>query len=118
MPWAKLDDGFHDHPKVDGLSLGAVGLWTLCFTWANRHRRTAAIPGYLPEQRVKRLSGRQFTVLTNELVTPPPGKQYGLWEVMEGGFLFHNFEQGLPKERDPAEATANARRAAAKRWGT
>jgi hypothetical protein len=34
MSWAHIDDGFHDHPKVDGLDLAAIGLWTVTLTWA------------------------------------------------------------------------------------
>lgn len=118
MPWARLDDDFHDHPKVDPLSLAAVGLWTLNFTWAHRHRRDAALPGFIPEARVRKQAGRAFNALATELTTPPPGKKFGLWEPVEGGYLIHNFERYLPKARDPEEAAANARAAAAKRWGT
>lgn len=33
MPWFKVDDGFHGHPKVVELSLEAVGVWTLAGSW-------------------------------------------------------------------------------------
>lgn len=117
MGWARLDDTFHDHPKVDPLSLAAVGLWTLNFTWAHRHRRTAAVPGFIPEARVRKQAGRQYTALVTELTTPPPGKEHGMWEAVDGGFIIHDFSHYLPKARDPVEAAANARAAAAARWG-
>lgn len=118
MGWARVDDGFHDHPKADSLSLAAVGLWTLNLTWAARHRRTAGIPGFIPEARVRKLAGRHTAALVAELTTPPPEKECGLWEVVDGGYLIHDFADYLPKARDPVEAAANARAAAAKRWGT
>jgi len=112
MGWARLDDGFHDHPKVDGLSLAAVGLYTLCLTWAHRHRRRAALPGHVPASRVVRVAGRQADRLAAELV------QAKLWEHEEGlgGYLIHDFGDYLPKERDPEERKEAGRKGAASRW--
>lgn len=116
MAWARMDDDFHDHPKVEGLSLAAIGLWTVNLTWAYRHRRTAAIVGFIPEARVRKLAGRHYDLLTRELMTPPPGKEHGLWEPAEGGFIIHNFSRYLPKPRDPEEASASGKKGADKRW--
>jgi hypothetical protein len=112
MGWARLDDGFHDHPKVDGISLAAVGLYTLCLTWAHRHRRRAALPGHVPASRVVRVAGRQADRLAAELV------QATLWEREEGlgGYLIHDFGDYLPKERDPDELKEAGRKGAANRW--
>lgn len=112
MPWARLDDGFHDHPKVDGLSLAAVGLYTLCLTWAHRHRKTAVMPGHITEARVAKLAGKQSRALTTELLTS------GLWEPENGmgGYVIHDFADYLPKERDPDERREAGKRGAAKRW--
>lgn len=116
MPWARLDDGFHDHPKVEGLSLAAVGLWSLNFTWAHKHRKTAPIPGFIPIGRVQKQTGKQHDALIAELVAAPPGYKFGLWEPVEGGWLIHDFEQYLPKARDPQEASEAGKKGAAKRW--
>ena len=112
MPWARLDDGFHDHPKVDGLSLAAVGLYTLCLTWAHRHRKTAVMPGHITEARVSKLAGKQARALANELLAS------GLWEPENGlgGYRIHDFEDYLPKERDPEERREAAKRGAEIRW--
>ncbi|UUG70037.1 hypothetical protein SEA_ZUCKER_78 [Arthrobacter phage Zucker] len=37
MPWFKVDDGFHGHPKVVELSLEAVGVWTLAGSWCSSY---------------------------------------------------------------------------------
>lgn len=112
MAWARMDDGFHDHPKVDGLSLAAVGLWTLCLTWAHRHRRSALIPGHISEARATKVAGRMAPKLAFELV------KAGLWEPEEniGGWVIHDFADYLPKERDPDERREAGRRGAQKRW--
>ena len=111
MGWARLDDGFHDHPKVDELSLAAVGLWTLCLTWAHRHRKTSTVPGAISQRRVDKIAGDQAEELAGELVAS------GLWEVSAlGGWLIHDFTDYQPRERDADEASAAGRRGAASRW--
>lgn len=116
MGWARLDDGFHDHPKIDGLSLAAVGLYTLCLTWAHRHRRTAIAPGHVTVARVRKVAGRQVTQLSSELVSA------NLWEActdsVHGGWMIHDFAEYLPKERDADERQQSGRKGAAKRWQT
>lgn len=112
MGWARIDDSFHDHPKVDDISLAAVGVWTLCLTWAHRHRRTASAPGHVPEARVRKVAGNRAKAIAAELVDA------GLWESANGlgGYLIHDFADYLPK-RDPAEASESGKRGAEKRWG-
>ncbi|QKY78996.1 hypothetical protein Jinkies_48 [Arthrobacter phage Jinkies] len=53
MPWFKVDDGFHGHPKVMDLSLAAVGLWTLAGTWCANY----LTDGEIPLKVVQRLGG-------------------------------------------------------------
>lgn len=112
MAWARIDDGFHDHPKIDELSLAAVGLWTLCLTWAHRHRKTALVPGHITEARVRKIAGKQADSLAQELVTSR------LWEIETGigGWVIHDFADYLPKERDPDERREAGRKGAASRW--
>lgn len=112
MGWARIDDSFHDHPKVDDISLGAIGLWTLCLTWAHRHRKTASLPGHVPTARVRKVAGGQARKLAAELVGA------GLWEPEDalGGYLIHDFGDYLPKERDPDERREAGRRGARNRW--
>ena len=112
MGWARIDDQFHDHPKVDGLSLAAVGLWTLTLSWAHRHRAKAIIPGHVPQTRVDKVAGKHAKQLTDELVTAQ------LWEpeIGLGGYVIHDFADYCPKERDAAERREAGRKGAAKRW--
>lgn len=109
MAWARLDDNFHDHPKVDGLSLASVGLYTLCLTWAHRHRRTAPVPGFIPSTRVRKLAGAKTKRLSDELV------KAGLWHTDPDGFVIHDFGDYLPKERDPDERREAGRRGGLRR---
>lgn len=115
MGWARLDDGFHVHPKVAALpssteGLAAVGLFTLCLTWAHGARKTKVQPGLVPWGQVDRLGGRPARKLVRlllgvGLLDPDP---------QDRGVLIHDFSDYLPK-RDPAEAAEAGRRGAESR---
>lgn len=112
MAWLKVDDGFHDHPKVDELSLEAVGLWLLCATWCSRH----LTDGEVPAGRVRRLGGTEE--LCSELV------RANMWrtsdDVREGcspnSYFFINWSDWNPtnehvqKEREKARVRMQNRR--------
>ena len=81
MTWVKLDDGFYDHPKVEGLSLAAVGLWTLCASYAGKHLSD----GFVSDTRVQRLGGTDS--LAGELIDA------GLWDAVDDGIQFHDWAE-------------------------
>lgn len=117
MGWARLDDGFYDHPKVVGLSLDAIGLYALALTWAHRHMGAAGAVGFVPVAQVTRLAGSRAKRTAAALV------ESGLWEVSAGGWLIHDFEDYLPAGRHPQTASEVSkarseagRKGAAKRW--
>lgn len=116
MSWGRLDDTLHDHPKVDDLSLAALGLWTKCLSKALRHRKTSPKPGFISTATVKSFAGTQTSRLVLELTTPIEGKKHGMWEPVEGGWMVHDFIDYLPKERDPEEASESGRKGAAAKW--
>ena len=35
MPWARLDDKFHDHPKIVEVSLAAAGLYAIGLSYCS-----------------------------------------------------------------------------------
>ena len=35
MPWARLDDGFYDHPKILDVSLAAAGLFSIGLSYCS-----------------------------------------------------------------------------------
>jgi hypothetical protein len=119
MGWARIDDGFDDHPKIlsllendDGVT--AVGLWLLCLTWAHRNTRKAGkVPGLIPSSLPRRYFGPGARDLAKLLVAED------LWdERAEGdGWMIHDFDRYLPTN-ETREARAEAgRRGAQKRWG-
>jgi hypothetical protein len=44
MPWFRLDDSFHSHPKVIAAGNEAIGLYVRCGTYAAQHLTDGFIP--------------------------------------------------------------------------
>jgi hypothetical protein len=80
MSWAKLDDGFHSHPKILACSLEAVGLYGLALSWASSQETD----GRVPAAAARHLS-RGCDALVDELV------RSHLWECDAEGFTIHDF---------------------------
>lgn len=88
MPWFKVDDGFHGHPKVVELSLSAVGLWTLAGSWCAKYLTDGAIG----EQTVIRLGATPAHAA--ELVA------VHLWDTVLGGYEFEDWADYQPLKAD------------------
>jgi hypothetical protein len=85
--WSPLDDGFYSHPKILQLSvdLDAIGLWTLCLSWASRYLTDGKLPHGLP-YRLSALPPAQLDRLAARLI------EVGLWERAEaGGYQIHDY---------------------------
>lgn len=96
MPWFKVDDGFHGHPKVVELSLEAVGAWTLAGSWCASY----LTDGEIGLRSLQRLGGGKEQAV--ELV------EAGLWlEPAPGTYQFKDWEDYQPlKESVEAEREA------------
>jgi len=94
MSWAKIDDQFHCHPKVEALeidtTLAAVGLYFLALSWS----AATLTEGKIPRHKVVRFSGSATGyALAEELV------RVGLWEATEDGYQIHDYlEYNPPRE--------------------
>lgn len=97
MPWFKVDDAFHGHPKVMELSPAAVGIWTLAGSWC---------ANYLTDGEIKAGVVRRFgadDVMIQELVDA------GLWTDIGGAYQFKDWEEYQPLKEE-VEAERNAAR--------
>lgn len=94
MVWAKLDDRFPDHPKVEALSDRAFRLYIrgLCYS-----------VGVLTDGLVPGAKARQWGSLKSigELMSA------GLWESAKGGYAIHDF---LTYNLSKADVIANRER--------
>jgi hypothetical protein len=116
MAWARIDDGFDDHPKILALleeeqGAAAVGLWTLCLTWAHRNtRKRGKTPGLIPSGLPRRYMGPAGKDLAKLLVV------HGLWDEEDAGWTIHDFAEYLPTEETKAARSAAGKKGAEKRW--
>lgn len=99
MPWFRVDDGFHSHPKVLAASLAARGLWATAGSWSSDH----LTDGFVADHVLASLGGSPE--LAAELVTA------GLWKRRRNGWQFHQWEKKNPTK----EAVEKERAAAAER---
>ena len=107
MTWLKIDDAFEDHPKVSGLSDAAHRLWVRAACWcrkpANAHTNGFVPRGMLCDIYRNKLPQKSLEKLSQELVDSKGGGMFdeGLWEPMEGGWQFHDWEDYQPTEEKP-----------------
>jgi hypothetical protein len=112
-----MDDAFDDHEKVLALldldeGVAAIGLWTLCFTWAHRNtRKKGKTPGLLPSTLPRRFVGARGKELAALLVDA------GMWDVEGDGWMIHDFVDYLPDKELSAARSEAGKKGAASRWG-
>ena len=104
MPWFRIDDSFHSHPKTMVTSPAALGLWAVAGSWSSAHLTDGVVP-----DRVLPLLLPDAAKLARELVAA------GLWERHKGVWKFHDWREYNPtKEAVEKSRANNARRQ--RRW--
>jgi len=97
MPWFKVDDAFHGHPKVMGISPAAVGVWTLAGSWCANY----LTDGEIKLAIVRRLGASDEMI--KELVDA------GLWIDIGDAYQFKDWAEYQPL-KDEVMAERNAAR--------
>ena len=114
MPFLTLDDGFPDHPKVDGLTDSAFRLHVSGLFYASKQ----LTDGHIPAHRVPRLVPRFRPRTAAELV------ERGLWVPTDDGYLIHDYldwnrsraQVETDREHKKAVRSAAGRKGAQARW--
>jgi hypothetical protein len=106
LPWAALDDGFHEDPRLLDAGLTASGLFARATTYCARH---------LTDGRIScRALGR---LLDDDDVAPVDALlSVGLLRPFEGGYEVVDYLVSNPSREQVAERKAKKRVAAEKRW--
>lgn len=107
MPWFKVDDTLHSHPKARRAGMSAMGLWALGGSYASQY----VTEGFVPEWFVASWpSGRK---LAAELVRAE------LWRVGEregeAGWWFHDWSHYQPTKEE-IERERETTRERQRRW--
>jgi hypothetical protein len=84
MPWFRVDDGWHSHPKVVALPMAARGLWITAGTWS----ADQLTDGYVPRAMLRlwgATSRHADELIAKKLWTPaePDGFQFHDWSVYQ-----------------------------------
>jgi len=94
VPWFKVDDKLHSHPKRYRANLRAMGLWVLAGSWSSDQ----LTDGHIPRDLLAALGGTPADA--SALV------RAGLWEECPDGWLFHDWEA-----QNPTRTSVETRRA-------
>lgn len=101
MVWFKVDDNFAFHPKTLAATNSAIGLWVRAGSWCGAN----LTEGRLPADLISTLGGLKRDA--RKLV------EVGLWDEVDGGYQFRNWEEFQPtKAQVDAEREANRKRQA------
>lgn len=98
MPWFKVDDSFHAHPKVLATEPAALGLWVIAGAWSSAN----LTDGFVPTMALTRLLPGSDE-LARTLVTA------GLWRRTKGGYQFHDWSEYQPSKDDVEAERKSAR---------
>lgn len=93
MPWFKIDDAFHAHPKVRRAGNAAVGLWIRCATYSAQ---------YLTDGHIAPETAREYGT-TKEVERLIASR---LWLPNGDGFVMPDY-----LDYNPSAEEVNARRA-------
>jgi hypothetical protein len=106
VSWLKIDDGFEDHPKVEPISDAAHRLWTRAACWCQK----TGSDGFVPRAMLLAISKnaaplKRLERLAQELVDARAGGVFesGLWEIVDGGWKFHDWDEYQPESKPPED---------------
>ena len=108
MPWARLDDQFHRHNRVqdaldDPAGPVAIGLYALALSWSYDPLGGGGTP-FVPDRIPRRLLHLDAGDAVNVLVA------VGLWEPTQGGWLIHDWQDYRPQHTlTPEQRAAGGR---------
>lgn len=115
MAWVRLDDAFCDHPKF--LAAGPLaGYMHICaIAWSNRNLQDGKVP-YAQVERLVNWRGIAHDLWQGELVGGGTDVDAldlaerlvaaGLWEVVDGGYLIHDYHDYQPTSWEVRKARA------------
>jgi hypothetical protein len=102
MGWVALDDGFFANPKILAAGHAAAGLYAMGLSYCGKYLTDGFIPRAWLIGTPKKLAA--------QLV------ETGLWEEVDGGYFFPDYEEYNPSREKVEERRQAASNAASTRW--
>ncbi|MEU6615344.1 mucin-2 [Streptomyces parvus] len=92
MPWFKIDDSAHSHPKFMRAGNAALGLWLRCGSYSAQH----LLEGFVPKDIVKPFKGTpaQVQKLIDAGLWHDAGHDCKRCPQPAGGYMIHDFFEG------------------------
>ena len=87
MPWFRVEDSFHQHPKVIAAGNPAIGLWVRCGTYSSQYLTDGQVPTHIATAYGK---PREITALVRA----------HLWIETDTGFLMPDYLEYNPSAAD------------------
>lgn len=110
MAWLKIDDGFHEHPKVLAAGLFGKALWYAAAGWCAKQLTDGFVPLVALDliYTYAQLPAGEGPLAVQRLV------QVGLWEESSGepGYVFHNWLSYQPSKDEVEYRRSRDRRKA------
>lgn len=102
MGWVALDDGFFANPKILQAGHAAAGLYAMGLSYCGKYLTDGFIPSAWLIGTPKKLVTQLVDV--------------GLWDQVEGGYFFPDYEEYNPSREKVEERRQAASNAASSRW--
>jgi hypothetical protein len=105
VAWARLDDRFHEHRKVKKAwrcSPASVGLHVMAITYCAGHGTDGLVDVEFVEEKVPKDRDRERMIAA--LVDA------GLWELVDGGWVIHDFLEFNPSRAETDEQRTHVSR--------
>ena len=100
MAWGKLDDGYHENPKMLRVGIPATGLHARAISYCARHETDGHIPATWVAGQLVEFKPTEQARIVRALV------DVGLFEQHNGGFVVNDY-----LDYNPSKAELDARRA-------
>ena len=109
MPWAALDDGFHEDPRVLDAGLAAAGLYACATTYVGRH----LLDGFIPRKAMVRMledgNADPLSALLAAGLLREDGDRFEVVDYLKGNQTREVVEERRAKAKARAKKAANAR---------
>lgn len=104
MAWFKVDDTLHCHPKVRRAGAASAGVWVTAGSFCMAYKTDGVVPTWWLDSW-----GRTGRTAAAALV------REGLWEAVDGGYRFHDWDDYQPLSDEIEQVREKARERQRKR---
>jgi hypothetical protein len=110
MPWAALDDGFHEDPRILEAGLAAAGLYACATTYVARHLTDGIVPRKALVRLLEDGNDAPLSALLDAGLLREDGDGFEVVGYLDANPAREVVEDRRTKAKERARKAANARR--------